>query len=240
MKNRALIIGCGNIGGLYDINDVDRVWTHAKALSKTRGWDFAVSDVNEEAARKVALAYNVKSVDLSSNPDLSSFNLVCLATPTSTHYEYLQVLLKQEVPVIICEKPVVGQLGEADKILRLYEASRSKVLVNYIRRFQPAYIQLKKNLQRKLEIDSCKGINIKYQKGLLNNGSHAFDLIEFLFNAKIRFDLSFSRPSGMRFISILPFQEVLSCQVFRCVFLELPALITLFLKLRSSFQRGRS
>jgi hypothetical protein len=60
--------------------------------------------------------------------------------------------------------------------------------VNYIRRFQPGYKSLQEYIQLHGGLTDCKGIAIKYQRGFLNNASHAFDLLEFLFLQPINFE----------------------------------------------------
>jgi len=47
----ALIIGCGNIGALYDLNVPEKVWTHAKAFSTTKDIQFSVADVKIRQAK---------------------------------------------------------------------------------------------------------------------------------------------------------------------------------------------
>jgi predicted dehydrogenase len=187
-KLTGLIIGCGNIGALYDLNDTEKVWTHAKAFSRTFGADFVVADSNQALANKVAKKYNVSAVELFKGFDFGKYGIVSITTPTPTHFEYLKLLLQQKVPVIICEKPVAAGKKELIELTRLYQKSESKVLVNYIRRFQPAYEKLRKALKKQLNPPGCKGINIKYQRGLLNNGGHAFDLLEFLFDKPFSFE----------------------------------------------------
>lgn len=188
MNYSALILGCGNIGALYDLNEHAKVWTHARAFFRTPGIDFSVADADRKLAKKIADQYKVEYVDLVPAIDFSRYDIVSITTPTPTHFEYLKTLLNQKVSVIICEKPVAADKKELKELARLYRKAGSKVLVNYIRRFQPAYERLKKILKRQLALSACTGINIKYQKGLLNNGGHAFDLLEFLFDKPFCFD----------------------------------------------------
>lgn len=181
----ALVIGCGNIGAGYDLADSEKIWTHAKAFSKTEGIRFVVTDVDGDLANKIGSHYNVGIVPLDNNLDLSGFDLVSIATPTQTHFGYIKQAIKQKVKVIICEKPVAAKPDELQAIEALYHSGSTKVIVNYMRRFQPAYRELKEWLQN--DLDTCRGISIKYQRGFLNNGSHAFDIIEYLFQTEIDF-----------------------------------------------------
>ncbi len=188
MSYSALIIGCGNIGAMYDLNMPEKVWTHAKAFSKTKDIRFSVADVDSRQAKKIATKYKTTVVDLTEKTDFRQFDIVSITSPTPTHYGWLKKMLEQNVPLIICEKPVAANGKELAELSRLYQRSNSKVLVNYIRRFQPAYEKLRLQLVNRKANKTCKGINIKYQRGFLNNGGHAFDLLEFLFDKPFMFE----------------------------------------------------
>jgi predicted dehydrogenase len=185
---KALLIGCGNIGALYDLKDPERTWTHAKAFSRAKGIDFEVADTDKKALKNISKRYNVSAVHITDDFDFSLFHIVSITSPTPTHFGYLKRLLKQNIPVVICEKPVAVLPGELKALLKLYDRSTSKVLVNYIRRFQPAYAVLRDRIASILKEDSCTGIVVKYQRGFLNNGSHAFDLLEFVFGIPFSFE----------------------------------------------------
>lgn len=188
MPYSALIIGCGNIGALYDLNVPERVWTHAKVFSITKDIRFSVADANSQQVNKVAAKYKTSVIALTDKTDFSEFDIVSITSPTATHFGWLKKMLQLNIPLIICEKPVAANRKELNELNRLYKKSTSKVLVNYIRRFQPAYEKLKKQLAKKRAAETCKGINIKYQRGFLNNGGHAFDLVEYLFDTPFTFD----------------------------------------------------
>lgn len=171
---------------MYDLKDPAKVWTHARAFSKIRNIGFAVADADTKQAKKIAGVYKTRAVNIAADTDFSPYDIVSITTPTPTHYAYLEQLLRQNIPLVICEKPVAASIKELNELTRLYKRSETKVLVNYIRRFQPAYEQLKKRLAAN-GLAGCTGINIKYQRGLLNNGGHAFDLLEFLYGQPFLF-----------------------------------------------------
>ena len=52
------------------------------------------------------------------------------------------------------------------------------MLVNYIRRFQPSFKELKNIIETSIPLDTLRHVNIEYQKGFINNCSHALDLLE--------------------------------------------------------------
>ena len=69
---------------------------------------------------------------------------------------------------------------EAKKLQRLRERSKSRILVNYTRRFQPSYVSLKKQFALLLGCESLRAIAVRYQRGFLNNATHALDLVQFV------------------------------------------------------------
>lgn len=178
-KHKVLLIGCGNIGAQYDI-DTDDVLTHAKAYSVNPNFCLSVFDIDKNTVARVSKKYDAKILNELDVDIIKQFECVSICTPTHTHLEYLKLAIAAEIPVIICEKPVSDNINELKIIEISYKKSKSKILVNYIRRFQPAYIKLKKDFQRIIEKEKLLHISIRYQRGFLNNCSHALDLISFL------------------------------------------------------------
>jgi predicted dehydrogenase len=183
---RALLIGCGNIGALYDIEDSSKIWTHAKAYARHPEISLTVTDQDWKKAEAIATAYNAEASP-EEEIDYKNFDLISITTPTPSHFHFLKKSMEASVPVIICEKPLVHSIGESEELEKLYAAHSSKVLVNYIRRFQPGYRQLKGKLKQYAPA-SYRGMIIKYKRGFLNNASHAVDLVEFLFDQKFGFE----------------------------------------------------
>ncbi len=181
---RALLIGCGNIGALYDLETSD-VFTHAKAYSKNAMFKFTVYDQDVELAKKIANKYGVDYIPDIVAINFSEYDCVSICSPTSTHVHFLKMAFLAKVKVIICEKPISIDENELNDISNLYLNSSSKVIVNYIRRFQPSFIDLKVLVEEMLLKEKLVNINITYQKGFLNNASHAFDLLQFLFNQNL-------------------------------------------------------
>jgi len=181
MRYNALVIGCGNIGAGYDLNTKD-VLTHAKAFSLRKNIIFSVADIDEKSAKKVAKKYKIGYRTQLSAEELGTFDLVSICTATQSHYDYLAQLSKlPDMPFIICEKPVIGSLKQFASLKKL-QLDPNKILVNYIRRFQPGYRLLQKRLQQILMTDRISHVIVRYQRGILNNGSHALDLLNFLTN----------------------------------------------------------
>lgn len=180
---RALIIGCGGIGGLYDI-DNNKIETHAKAIC-INNWidEVDVFDTNVELQNRICLKYGFNALELYKKKQYSNYDIVCISSPTDTHFQYLKACIESKVPIIICEKPVSNSIEELDEIKNLYDFGKSKIIVNYFRRFLTSYLHLKRRI--KLKKNELKEIEIKYYKGFLNNCGHALDIIEFLTDSKL-------------------------------------------------------
>lgn len=184
---KALLIGCGNIGAGYDLTEQTKVWSHAKAYALTKTIELSVFDEDREKAKVIADKYNATLLESLSDEQFGNFHIVSITTPTTTHFHYLSKVLTYNVPVVICEKPVVSSIEQAEQLANIYSKATSKILVNYIRRFQPGYENAKIRLQQLNAQQQLKGIIIKYKRGFLNNASHAADLLAFLFGKPFLF-----------------------------------------------------
>lgn len=173
-RNRVLIIGCGRIGV-----------SHAKALGQNSEFDFTLYDSDREVCREVAQAYGASVLGEITSNSLRDFQVVVIATPTSTHFDYLDTLISSQVAIVVCEKPICNDLLQLDNIETLYETGCSRVLVNYTRRFQPAYQELRDRVSSLLRTQELRACSIRYQRGFLNNASHAVDLLQFLLGRDI-------------------------------------------------------
>jgi hypothetical protein len=185
---KVLLVGCGNIGALYDINN-EEILTYAKAFS-LKECEVFVHDLNEDLLTRITNKYHYNPIFKESDLDFSSFDLICIATNTNSHFPYLIKSMKSNVSTIICEKPISNTINELDQLKKEYSQGNTKIFVNYIRRFQPSYFKLKEliknNRNRKLA-----SVNFRYKKGFLNNGSHGLDLIQFLFDTELKLNNCF-------------------------------------------------
>lgn len=173
-----LIIGCGNIGALYDL-ETDEIKTHCKALSKMQMRTITVYDENTTLAKNISEKYSFNFIQHKKEIELKNYQLITIASPTNTHYLWLKECFSAKVPLVICEKPISKKKAELLELEKLYNNGSTKVIINYIRRFQPEYYELKENILSNNSIPLS--IIIKYHRGLVNNFSHAADLLCYIF-----------------------------------------------------------
>lgn len=180
----ALVIGCGNIGAMYDLKSND-ILTHCKAISKNENFSLTVYDTDPIKSDLVSKFYKCRKLD--DIEDIGFYNLVSICTPTDTHFGLLNKLFGLNIPLIICEKPISNNNDELDFLRIEYSKSSTNVLVNYFRSFQPSFIDLRNEIKSIIENDKLVNVNVKYQRGFLNNCSHAINLLEFLLGQVIDF-----------------------------------------------------
>lgn len=184
MVSSALLIGLGNIGCKYDLQS-EEILTHLKAMVLSNFIKkINVYDTNLKFSKIISKKYKVQIESELTSKSLMKYDLVVIATPTNFHFEILQECLKNNTQIIICEKPISYELNEIDNLSITYKKSKSIVVINYFRRFLVGYINLKNIIKK--ENAELKSVNIRYSRGIVNNCSHALDLIEYLTDEAIQ------------------------------------------------------
>jgi predicted dehydrogenase len=186
---RALLVGCGNIGALYDLDDAPDadVRTHARAYARL-GIAFDVVEPDADRRRTVAERYGARAFESLDAIAPDAYSVASICSATHLHAEALRLFLDAGTPLVICEKPVADQIDDVRALrVRRSSAARSVVLVNYMRRFLPAFHRLRERIVRwREEGVRLVDVVLRYQRGLLNNGGHALDLLEFFFDRPVK------------------------------------------------------
>jgi predicted dehydrogenase len=183
MSLTGVVVGLGNIGQGYDYDcrDDSRVLSHAQAFHTHPLFSLAGGvDPDALARSRFEKKFGVpawESLDQAKNvvrPDIWA-----LAVPTSLHVSTIKSVLSCSPRAILCEKPLAETLQEAQAAFTLAQEAGVPLMVNYIRRCEPATRQLKELIQQGEIGDVYKGV-VWYAKGLRHNGSHFLDLMDFL------------------------------------------------------------
>ena len=178
-----LLIGLGQIGMGYDYNHAvnEGVYTHARAFNQHPNFQL-VGGVDSDISRGEMFEsmYLCKSYsDLNEALSNCQPHLVIIAVPTDLHFEILTAVLENITPLaIMCEKPLAYELDTAKNIRKICVDKNVALYVNYIRRSDPGVIEIKKRLDSGHISSPIKGI-CWYSKGLIHNGSHFFNLLEY-------------------------------------------------------------
>ena len=126
------LLGAGRIGNV-----------HAKAISThPHSKLVAVSDVNAEAAVKLAGLYGAEARSNEAIIDDPSIGAVLIATSTNTHSDLIEAATRAG-KAVLCEKPVDLSLARAQACLKAAGATGRPVMIGFNRRFDPNFAALK-------------------------------------------------------------------------------------------------
>jgi predicted dehydrogenase len=190
---RAALVGLGNIAWRFDQNVGGRhSLTHASAYVQNHRTSI-VGGCSPDEGDRVAfertfgvLAYKTleKLID-ETEPDI-----VSICSPSGFHYRQVVYCLEKEISMIWLEKPPAGSLSELDALLQAQtgRGGKSKVLVNYQRRYAECY-RLLKTLYRDDVLGKCRFVHINYSRGLELNGSHILDMLFFIAGDGAKYEL---------------------------------------------------
>jgi predicted dehydrogenase len=120
--------------------------------------------------------------------------IVVVATPSADHCETVDQVLKLHTPkVIVCEKPIDEDIEKAKRLVKLCAKSGVQLFVNYMRRSESGVNEVKKMIDNNVIKKPIKAV-VWYSKGLLNNGSHMLNLMEYWLGEASDFsNLTFNR-----------------------------------------------
>lgn len=193
MVSRCGIIGLGKIGMMYDlaIDKTKAVYTHCRSLSIHPNFEIAFA-VDPLSSQREIFSQNYKKpvyVDLESASKEGNIDVAVIANNTSAHFETIKQLLNHFEPkVILCEKPLAYNISESFKIIDLCKKRNINLFVNYMRRADPAVIEIKNRIIFGAIKKDIKGV-AWYSKGFLHNGSHFFNILEFWLGPLVDFNI---------------------------------------------------
>lgn len=177
-----MVVGLGSIGMLYDYDlSKDYILSHCRAFSIHK--DFILSgavdkDKKRQSLFKTNYSGNVFSSIKQASKQLEP-DIVVVSTPSGTHLEVVNEIIKYLNPsLIVCEKPLDFDIKDAKCIVERCAEKNIELFVNYIRRSDISTQKIKKMFEAE-EITSPVRANVWYSKGLLNNGSHFINLLEY-------------------------------------------------------------
>jgi myo-inositol 2-dehydrogenase / D-chiro-inositol 1-dehydrogenase len=184
MLNTALL-GAGRIAGV-----------HGTAISTNPGSHLvAVSDINNEAAGKLAAQYGAEARTTDAILADPSINAVLIATSTDTHSDLIERATAAG-KAVLCEKPVDLSLARAKACQKVVARNGRPVMIGFNRRFDPNFSALKAALDKgeigKPELLSITSFDpapppvayIKVSGGLFRDMMiHDFDMANFLMGA---------------------------------------------------------
>jgi predicted dehydrogenase len=186
----AAVIGLGQIGLTYDLDPArKRPSSHALAYALNEEISFvcAADPKPEQEGLLRELAGQVKFYSdmeklIAENPFL---DIVSICTPPDLHLGNIDFILRNSRPkIIFCEKPLVKNIEEADRLKALLAGGETLLVPNISRRWSFGLGKIAESIGRG-EFGALQKINARYTRGIYNTGSHLFDLLR-LWSGKIK------------------------------------------------------
>lgn len=183
-KLRAAIAGCGLIGSEFsDTSVLPGTWSHAEAYKNCP--DIELVSVNDTAPDKLERCmkrWNVDRgyLDFSEMLEQENPEIISICTPDKTHSDLIgKALFHRSIKAIFAEKPLALDHREAENLVSIAQERGVILAVNYSRRYAPGFLHLKERMSSGM-LGKIQAVTGYYTRGVLHNGSHWFDLANFL------------------------------------------------------------
>ncbi len=187
MKNepyRAAVIGLGMIGGADPVSaealgqKVENMdGTHAGTYLKNPRVKL-VAGANREIGRRQRFEARTGAktyADWREMLEREKLDIVSIATYSPAHAEIALACAQKGIPVVYCEKPVAQRLSEAEQMLDACNRSKTLLVFNHQRRFDPNHRRLAKALAAG-QIGDLVSVHVEWSTGRLGNvGTHVLD-----------------------------------------------------------------
>lgn len=174
---KVVIIGAGNIASRFDEPKDEAVLTHAHAIVKNKSFILkGFYDENYKRAREAAKKWGGKAYN-SIEAALEEAEVIFCCVSDNYHGKVLKYISEYNPRLVVAEKPLAVSMDEAEEIKQIYE-NNIPLLLNYSRRFIKEFQNLKTEIENYGTFVRGTGY---YGKGIVHNGSHMIDLLNFLF-----------------------------------------------------------
>jgi predicted dehydrogenase len=200
-KINAAIIGLGRIASLLEEDSLrEKPCTHAGALAANPDCTLVAGcDIDGERRRLFTEKWQVPAyANAAEMIRCHKPQILTIATHLDSHYHYCQLAAINDIPVVICEKPLADKLKQARKIARLGQFSANinhgpVIVTNHERRYSADYIRTKtilseEKLGKLLSVRAVlyMGKNKRLLDVLWHDGTHLVDAIMFLANLELK------------------------------------------------------
>ena len=181
------IIGCGSVVRKF----------YVPFINNLPGYKLNyVTDINVDEALELSVKLNCQYTNLQGL--IENSDIIIVATPPHTHYDLIKRSLREN-KIVICEKPFVSSLSEAEELVKLSKIHNAQLYVAHVRRCYPS-VKLAKELVETGIMGELKEIflqeggkfnykaasNYVYENSLggvlLDTGSHTIDTALFITN----------------------------------------------------------
>ena len=180
-KYSIAIIGAGLISSEFDKPLQETYLTHCHSICDNVNLNpIGIFDINPKKVNNASEKWNIKpfynlETLLNKNPEI-----ILIAVPDEFHFEYLNILIKYKPKIVVCEKPLTNSISLSKNIIKKYSENGIDLAVCYQRRYDEDIIKIKKEFYDNSLGKFLSG-SIIYSKGIMHNGSHAVDILRFIF-----------------------------------------------------------
>lgn len=181
LKKKTVLIGLGNIGLNYDLNEKS-ILTHSKSISKNKELSFIYAIDKSKKQRKIfEKKYSAPTLPkLIKNDSTIDTSFFVISTPNITHLRLIRKILDfPKLKYILLEKPGGSNLKDFQKILKLCKIRKINLFINYHRLYDKNYSKISELLTKMKKFTGVAS----YSRGLENNCSHILSFLN-SFNLK--------------------------------------------------------
>ena len=167
---RVGVIGCGGISR-----------THTRGFNAQESAQVvAGADINKDTVAKFGEEFGITALytDFREMLDKEELDIVSVCTWPGAHAENTIAAAEHNVKGILCEKPMCISLGQADAMIEACEKSGTKLAIGHHSRFNASNTAARKLIQEDA-IGQPALVTRRVGGGLLNNGTHAIDLVRY-------------------------------------------------------------
>lgn len=160
-----------------------------------------VCDRNPDILQKVKDLYGLTGYAQVSEM-IASENLdgVSICTPDPYHFEPLKSVIEGGVKKILCEKPLATTKHEIDEIVNLAKTYNAEIMVDFHKRWDPAYNSIKKSLKSQndhvvrgyMSLDDIIDVPLNWFNWTDKSspawfvGTHCYDLIRYITESEVK------------------------------------------------------
>ncbi len=182
---KVLIVGAGKIAGGFDAHRATEQppLTHAKAFVQHGGFKLsAVIEPDPEKRHAFCQRWHIPEASdslESMRTFAGAFDVISICSTTSSHRADLQAAIALRPKLIFCEKPLTTSVDSSREAVKACDEAGILLAVAHLRRWAPDMVRLRSELRQR-HWGALRSVQATYNKGVLNNGSHMLDLLNYL------------------------------------------------------------
>src|SRR3989344_3759492 len=180
---KAAIVGLGRIGNLFDRDPKikNKPASHTGCyLAHDNIELIAGCDINNDRLEDFRKDSGIDKLytDYKEMFDKEDIDILSICTHNDSHRDICLYACEKGVKAIFCEKPMAMSLKECDEMIETCKNNNVHLVIDHTRRFDNSFILAKKLLDSG-KIGEIQKVDSYATVGLLNGGSHLFDLLRY-------------------------------------------------------------